>query len=71
MLKPPFQHGAVLFLEDVEAQIDFEVGGDPEDIFVESSVMQLAKRETIWNHGFAFGVPVWEDVRGIKQFLMP
>jgi len=42
VLEAPLEHGAVLFFQDVEAHVDFELGGDAQDVAVIGRVMEVA-----------------------------
>ena len=71
LLEPVFQHRPVNLLEHVQADLDLVVGPDAEDLRIERGVVQLAEREAVWNDRMPLRMPVWQNVRGLEEFLMP
>jgi hypothetical protein len=56
------QHGAILLPEDVQANLDHEVGPDAEDVSVKGSMVKRAECQPIGDNRFALRVAVGEDV---------
>ena len=64
------EHGAVDFAKDVLANLNDEVGSDPDEVGIERCVMQLAQRDPVRDHRVATRLAVGDDVRSVEQFLV-
>jgi hypothetical protein len=64
------EHRAVGLVQNVLAELDREVRGDPQDVGIERGVVKLAQREAIRHDRFAARVPVRQDVGCLQQFAM-
>jgi len=62
------EHGAVGFVEDVGADLDYVVGADAQDVAVESGVVEFTQGDAIGHDGQATGVAVGDDVGGVEEF---
>ncbi len=69
-LEAVLQHRSIRFFENVESNLDAIVRPDAQDIVVKRGVMKLAKSQTVRHDRKALGVPVGQDVRRLKQFLV-
>ena len=61
-LQTMLQHRAILLPEDVQANLDHEVGPDAEDVPIKGSTVKRAECQPIGDDRFALRVAVGEDV---------
>src|SRR3954469_2965524 len=64
------EHGAVVLLEYVGADLNAEVACHAEDIRIERAVVKRAECHSVRDDGFTKRVPIREYVRGFEQFLV-
>ena len=65
-LQPVPKHRAVLFLEDVGANLNHEIRPDTEDVSVERGVVNLAQSNTVWDDRMPVRMAIRENVRGLE-----
>jgi hypothetical protein len=61
-LQAMLQHGAILLPEDVQANLDHEVGPDAEDVSVKGGMVKRAECQPIGDDRFALRVTVGKNV---------
>jgi hypothetical protein len=67
-LKSVKEHRPVSLAKDIHSDLHDEIWPYPQNVRVERSVMQLAKRETVRNDGLAPRVCVGQDMGRVEQF---
>ena len=65
------QHRAIRLTEEAGAQIDGQIGTDPEDVPVERGVMERAEGEAVGDDRFPAWVAVRQDMGGVEEFASP
>lgn len=65
------EHGAIDLMQHLEADLDDENGTDPDDVAIEGWMMELAQRQTVGNGWLSQRVTVGQDVRRVKELVVP
>ncbi len=62
------EHRAVVLLEQVSPDLDYQIRPDAEEPLIESCVVDLAERQSVADGCDARALRVRDDVRGVQQF---
>jgi hypothetical protein len=69
-LEAVLEHWPVDLLQDVEPDVDFQVGRHAEDVPVECRVVQRAQRESVRHDRPPARMPVGQDMGRIEELLV-
>ena len=65
-LQPVLQHRPVRLLQNVASDLYYSVRANAQNVGIESTVMEPAKRDPIWHDGLAARICVRQDMGGVE-----